>query len=137
MNTETSFVYEGSMPLCVWPLWVMVGAAPGSGVQLFRAPPEVCAVAARAAPVVSNAPDDAPLRVQAGPRGLSVDSRGATVGRVLVAIASAAKLPIAVSGSGARVRIYARVVDQPLELLLDAVTVSSGLVFQKATARNR
>lgn len=80
--------------------------------------------------------DDAPLTVTAtvtaGAKGITVETSGASAGRVLAAIALASKLPIEVHGAGASVRIYARVRGAQPEALLRTVAQVAGLEFAAA-----
>jgi type II secretory pathway component GspD/PulD (secretin) len=77
--------------------------------------------------------DDAPITVTAGTKGITVETSGASAGRVLAAVALASKMPIEVHGAGASVRIYARVRDAQPEVLLRSVAQVSGLDFAAAT----
>ena len=77
--------------------------------------------------------DDAPVTMTAGAKGITLETSGASAGRVLAAIALASKVPIEVHGAGASVRIYARVRDAQPEALLRVVAQVAGLDFAAAS----
>lgn len=102
--------------------------AASPAARVFTAPPERCATPAvepRVAPVFD---DTAALSVKTVPAGIALDSAGATAGRVIVAVAEAARVPVHVEGFGASVRIYAHVAGMAPDALIAAVSRAAGLV---------
>jgi hypothetical protein len=73
--------------------------------------------------------NDAKLDVKAGAKGVSLESEGANVGRVLAAIAVASKKAVRVPSQHAWVPIYASVKEKDAAALLDEVAESAGLVL--------
>ena len=73
--------------------------------------------------------NDAPLTVTTTAKGITLETSGASAGRVLAAVALASKASIEVQGAGASVRIYARVRDAQPEALLRSVAQVAGLEF--------
>jgi hypothetical protein len=71
--------------------------------------------------------DNAPVTVASSPKGVALDTSGASAGRVLAAIAAQAKKGIDARGPGAAVRIYAHVKDQPVDALIKLVADAAGL----------
>jgi hypothetical protein len=106
-------------------------AAPG--VEVHLPPADRCALAEpERRPPPQVAPDTAPLSVQVGPKGVSLEATGASAGRVLIGIAAATGQAMRVDGYGASVRIYAHVVDRPWEPLVDSIASAAGLEVRRA-----
>jgi hypothetical protein len=82
-------------------------------------------VASPAAPAPEE--DDAPLTIQAGAGGLSLDTAGATAGRTLVEIAHAARQRLVVRGRGAGVRLYAHARPRPWRQLVDSIVRATAM----------
>ncbi len=97
-------------------------------IEVLRAPAEVCAVPEAPAPAPVYA-DDGRLAVKVSAAGaVTLDSDGASAGRVLAAIEAARGRPVVVRGRGAGVRIWATVVDRRADDVVQWVADVADLV---------
>lgn len=95
---------------------------------------EVCASPPRVeAPALpADYEDTAPITVRETPQGASLETAGASAGRVLAELARVRRRPLVARGRGALVRIYARVQSAPWEALFASVTDAAGLALAES-----